>query len=139
MKEKNLKTPFCRFYYVSLLGFLALTLGFGIPAQNQSDMELIQGKWDWVYTKGKEKGETYNVTPQSMNMSVTYNFVDKDVKIYVNGVDNEMYPFYFSADTLKYGQEVVLYRLSGANDSLILSNSSCCDDVFEKAFVRTDD
>lgn len=98
--------------------------------------EQLAGQWHWAYTKGHEKGNAYEVTPKSMDMKLSYVFRGDSVLIFIDGATHEAFSFYRSGDTLRYGQEEVLFSISKGKDSLILRNMDCCDDVFEKAFVK---
>ncbi len=116
-----------------LAGLFLITSG--LYSQNNTS-SWISGEWDWAYTKGEENGEKYHVTPKSMSISVTYHFDSENVQIFINDNLNEAYSYHFMGDTLRYGQEEVLYRFSKNKDSLIMTNVHCCKDIFEKVFVR---
>ena len=105
-------------------------------AKDMASVEKVAGNWEWAYTKGNENGEVYHVTPDALNMSIQYNFTKDSVLIFINNSINEVYPYEFSGDTLSYGQEKVIYEVSSSRDSLFLRNSECCDDVFEKLFIK---
>ena len=94
----------------------------------------LNGEWDWVYTRGHENGESFNVSPQNMNMTVKYIFDRGNVIIFVNDQENERYAYYMDGDTLRYGKEEVLFETR--SDTLFLRNTECCADVFEKAFIQ---
>lgn len=119
------------FYIAGLFIFMN-----SLNGQKKEDHKTLTGKWDWVYTKGNENGEKYHVTTESLGMSISYIFEKKNVKIFINNNLNEEYRFESIGDTLLYGKEKVLFRFSDSRDSLILSNSACCEDVFEKLFTR---
>ncbi|WP_190809283.1 hypothetical protein [Flagellimonas sp. S3867] len=117
--------------------FLLMVLGGCNTKKSERNLTVkkLIGNWEWSYTKGNEKGDHYNVTPESMNMAIKYHFDKDSVSIFINNTLNEKYSFYFSGDTLFYGKEKVLFEMP-SNDSLMLRNSSCCDDIFEKLFVK---
>ena len=94
----------------------------------------LDGEWDWVFTRGVANGSEYHASPKQMEMNVKYIFDRNQVYIFLNGRENEQYLYFTSGDTLRYGREIVLFSIRG--DSLILSNSHCCDDVFTKAFIQ---
>ena len=115
---------------------LVLTSGFQSKLIMSQEPDLM-GQWEWVYTKGEEKGEAYHVTPESMNMKIRYIIRDVNLEILINEVKNEEYDYQISGDTLRFGQEEVLFRFSEKKDSLLFSNVHCCEDVYVKAFYRT--
>ena len=125
--------------FLNLIPFILITGVVHGQSYSEAENQLrnsLSGQWEWSYTRGNEKGNKYNVTPKSMNMTVQYLFNRDSVSIFINKNLNEKYSYFFSADTLIYGQEKVLFELSSKKDSLFLKNSSCCDDIFEKLFLR---
>lgn len=131
---KNRIKRFELYYFWILFGCAAL-LGC-TKNKDKVKVESLIGEWNWSYTRGNEKGDAHDVNPNTLNMSVAYIFNKDSVRILVNGAENESFPFHFSGDTLNYGEEKVFFRVSDTKDSLIFRNALCCEDIFEKAFIR---
>ncbi|MEK6154083.1 hypothetical protein WIW50_12510 [Flavobacteriaceae bacterium 3-367] len=137
MSRHSIYTHIHKIYNSTKLLFLSFTFlltSCGNP-EGRTIKKLV-GEWQWAYTKGHEQGNTYDVTPKSMNMKLSYVFVKDSVLIFIDGAEHEAFPFSCAGDTLRYGQEEVLLSISKGNDSLFLRNLECCEDVFEKAFVK---
>ena len=123
-------------YLVLVFLFTGAAVSSQSPKEENNLRNSLNGKWEWSYTRGSEKGNIYHVTSESMKMTVQYLFDRDSVSIFINDHLNEKYMYLISGDTLLYGQEKVLFELSSKTDSLLLMNSSCCEDIFEKLFVK---
>ena len=118
---------------LTMIFLTALFLNCNQKSQPQNS-NTLDGEWDWAYTRGQENGESYDVSPVNMDLRVKYIFDRGKVIIFVNDEESERYNYYISGDTLRYGKEEVLFQAN--EDSLIMSNVYCCNDVFRKAFVQ---